>query len=177
MLNSSTMFFGGGLPISRVDFGFGGPSFTVCWWRYRPYYCRVVQWKRTSIAWRPILKHVASPHEISIPLHCRGIPGAHALAVKLLSQALKRTELTRYVTNVQIGKQLQQRPRACGPVISAVARAPPGSVSTPTEKHIDEEIRRITTARSIDTPYLVVIKECFRFLVCCYVWRPEPIKG
>jgi len=39
---------------------------------------------------------------------------------------------------VQIGKQLQQRPpRACGPVISAVAPAPPGSVSTPTEKHFD----------------------------------------
>jgi len=31
-----------------------------------------------------------------------------------------------------------QQPRACGPVISAVARAPPGSVSTPTEKHIDD---------------------------------------
>jgi len=87
------------------------------------------------IAWRPILKHVASAHEISIPLHCRGIPGA--LAVKLLSRALKPTELTRCVTNVQIGKQLQQRPpRACGPVISAVAHAPlsPRSVSTPTEK-------------------------------------------
>jgi len=39
---------------------------------------------------------------------------------------------------VQIGKQLQQRPRACGPVISAVARAPPGSVSMPTEKYIDD---------------------------------------
>jgi len=40
------------------------------------------------------------------------------------------------ITNVQIGKQLQQRPpRACGLVISAVARAPPGSVSTPTEDH------------------------------------------
>jgi len=35
--------------------------------------------------------NVASPHEISIPLHCRGIPGA--LAVKLLSRALKQTEL------------------------------------------------------------------------------------
>jgi len=90
---------------------------------------------------------VASPHEISIPLHCRGIPGA--LAVKLLSRALKRTELTRYVTNVQIGKQLQQRRRACGPVISAVARAPQGSVSMPTEKHIDDRDRRITTARSM----------------------------
>jgi len=75
------------------------------------------------------------PHEIPIPLHCRGIPGA--LAVKLLSRALKQTELTRYVTNVQIGKQLQQRTRACGPVISAVAPAPPGSVSAPTEEHID----------------------------------------
>jgi len=98
--------------------------------------CRVVQWRGTRITWRPILKHVASPHEISIPLHCRGIPGG--LAVKLLSRALKQTELTRYVTNVQIGKQLQQRRRACGPVISAVARAPPGSVSTPSEKHIDD---------------------------------------
>jgi len=76
------------------------------------------------------------PHALSIPLHCRGIPSA--LAVKLLSRALKETELTHYVTNVQIGKQLQQRPRACGPVISAVARAPPGSVSMPTEKHIDD---------------------------------------
>jgi len=73
---------------------------------------------------------------MSISLHSRGIPGA--LAVKLLSRALKQTELTRCVTNVQLGKQLQQRPRACGPVISAVACAPPGSVSTPTEKHIDD---------------------------------------
>jgi len=103
------------------------PRRSVC---MRPHW--VVQWKGTRIAWRPLLKHVASPHDISIPLHCRGIPGA--LAVKLLSRALKQTELTHYVTN---GNQLQQRPRACGPVISAVARPPPGSVSTPTEKHID----------------------------------------
>jgi len=68
---------------------------------------------------------------------------------KLLSRALKQTELTRYVTNVQIRKQLQQRPRACGPDISAVARAPPGSVSTPTKNTLTIEIRRITTARSM----------------------------
>jgi len=60
--------------------------------------------------------------------------------------SFKQTELTRYVTNMQIRKQLQQRPRACGPVISAVEHAPPRSVSIPSEKHNDDRDRRITTA-------------------------------
>jgi len=25
-------------------------------------------------------------------------------------------------------------------------------------------------------PHLIVIKVCFRFLVCCYVWRPQLLK-